>query len=358
MSVCKVKLSDIIPYERNPRRNGKAVDAVAASIKEFGYRGGIKVDKNMVLICGHTRLKALKKLGIESAEVEICDDLSPDQVKAYRLADNSVGAISTFNGTQLKLELGELAKVKFDMTRFNFKPVKLNADTGKVEKDDDFATHREKTWKHDNFDLFLEIPDDEKTDFGFPILKSVDVRPEADEIQQFSEIMAAPEYNLGVHFFIDDYRFERVWQQPEKYTKYLEKHPFVIQPDFSTYTDMPKIMQMWNKYRNHLLAWYWQNICGLDVVPNVMFSDEDSWEWVFDGMPQNSTICISNVGVMQNKEWREAFAVGLTETIKRLSPKRILFYGKIPAGYDFGKIEVMAFKSRSFRRKDAENGKK
>lgn len=63
------------------------------------------------------------------------------------------------------------------------------------------------------------------------------------------------------------------------------------------------IMQMWNKYRNHLLAWYWQNMCWLDVVPNVMFSDEDSWQWVFDGMPQNSTICISNVSVMQNKEW-------------------------------------------------------
>ena len=158
-------------------------------------------------------------------------------------------------------------------------------------------------------------------------------------------------FYVGVHFFIDDYRFERVWQNPERYTQYLEKHPFVVQPDFSTYTDMPKIMQMWNKYRNHLLAWYWQNICGLDVVPNIMFSDEASFEWCFDGMPKRSTICISNVGVMQNKEWREAFAVGLTETIKRLSPTRILFYGTIPGDYDFGDIEVMSFKSRSFRKK-------
>ena len=351
MDICNVKITDIKPYQNNPRRNGKAVAAVAASIEEFGWRSPIVVDKDMVIICGHTRLKAAQKLGLSEVPVHIAKDLTPEQIRAYRLADNAVGAISTFSGTQLKLELGELAKVKFDMSRFNFKPAKLNADTGKVEKDEDFETHREKTWKHDNFDIFIEIPPDEVTELGFPVLKPVDVCPQSAEMQQFSEIMAAPEYDLGVHFFIDDYRFERVWQNPERYTPYLEKHPFVVMPDFSTYTDMPKIMQMWNKYRNHLLAWYWQNICGLDVVPNIMFSDEASFEWCFDGMPKRSTICISNVGVMQNKEWREAFAVGLTETIKRLSPTRILFYGKIPEGYDFGDIGVMSFKSRPFRKK-------
>ena len=351
MLIQNVKITDIHPYERNPRKNNKAVDAVAASIKEFGWRAPIVVDSDMVIVCGHTRLKAAKKLGLKEVPVHIAEDMTPEQIKAFRLADNKVGELATWNGTQLELELGDLAKVNFDMKPFSFEPVNFNFETNKVEKGEDFETHRAKTWKHDNFDIFLEIPPDEVTELGFPILKPVDVKPQASEIQQFSEIMAAPEYNLGVHFFIDDYRFERCWQTPERYTQYLAKHPFVVQPDFSTYTDMPKIMQMWNKYRNHLLAWYWQNIAGLDVVPNVMFSDEASWEWCFDGMPKHSTICISNVGVMQNKEWREAFAVGLTETIKRLSPTRILFYGTIPADYDFGSIEVMAFKSRSFRKK-------
>lgn len=351
MKICSIKITDIKPYKNNPRRNGKAVDAVAASIAEFGWRSPIVVDKDMVVICGHTRLKAAQKLGLSDVPVHIAEDLTQEQIKAFRLADNSVGAISTFNGTQLNLELGDLAKVNFDMTRFNFKPVKLNLSTGKVEKSEDFETHRATTWKHDNFDIFLEIPPDEVTELGFPVLKPVDVCPQSAEMQQFSEIMAAPEYDLGVCFFIDDYRFERVWQNPEKYTPYLEKHPFVIMPDFSTYTDMPKIMQMWNKYRNHLLAWYWQNVCGLSVVPNIMFSDEASFEWCFDGMPKRSTVCISNVGVMQNKEWAQAFKDGLDEVIKRLEPTRILFYGTNPTGYDFGKIEVMAFKSRSFRKK-------
>ena len=167
-------------------------------------------------------------------------------------------------------------------------------------------------------------------------------------MEAFSEILANPDYKAGVHFFVDDYRFERCWQMPEKYAEHLKKHPFIIQPDFSTYTDMPKIMQMWNKYRNHLLAWYWSSM-GIPVVPNVMFSDEASWEWIFDGLPQGGTHCISNVGVMQRKEWREAFAEGLDEAIRRLKPDRILFYGTIPKDYDFGNIEVMAFKSNSFR---------
>ena len=69
----------------------------------------------------------------------------------------------------------------------------------------------------------------------------------------------------------------------------------------------------------------------------------------FASVPQGGTHCISNVGVMQRKEWREAFAEGLDEAIRRLKPDRILFYGTIPKDYDFGNIEVMAFKSNSFR---------
>lgn len=348
MIISEMKVSDLIPYDRNPRKNNKAVDAIAASIQEFGFRSPIIVDKDMVIICGHTRLKAAKKLGLEVVPVHVAENLTPEQVKAYRLADNKVAELAVWDGTRLELELGDLAKVNFDMTKFSFNPVKLDVETGKVEKGEDFATHREKTWKHDNFDLFLYVPEEEKTDMGFPILKPVDVRPSAG-VQPFSEIMAAPDHACGVHFFIDDYRFERVWQQPEKYDKYLEKHPFVIQPDFSTYTDMPKIMQMWNKYRNHMLAWYWQNMCGFDVIPNVMFSDEASWEWVFDGIPTESTICISNVGVMANKEWYADFLTGMEEAIRRLNPSRILFYGKIPKEYDFKGIEVMEFKTNSFR---------
>ena len=351
MNVCDVALNEIKPYERNPRKNRNAVDTVAESIKEFGFKVPLVIDADGVIVCGHTRYLAAKKLKMETVPCIRADDLTPEQIKAFRLADNRVGEISVWDGTRLELELSDLKKLDFDMTRFAFDPIELDLETGKVIKED-FETHREKTWRHDNFNLFLAVPEDEKTEWGFPILPAVDVKPSGG-VQPFSEILAKPDTSCGVHFFVDDYRFARVWQSPEKYTEHLQRHPFLIQPDFSTYTDMPKIMQMWNKWRNHMLAWYWSSL-GMKVVPNVMFSDEASYEWCFDGLPKKSTVCVSNVGVMQRKEWREAFLDGLEVAIERLKPKRILFYGKIPKEYDFGKIEVMEFASTSFRGKREE----
>ena len=107
----------LIPYENNPRNNDKAVEAVAKSIKEFGFKVPIIIDKNNVIVAGHTRLKAAKKLGLKDVPVIVADDLTDDQIKAFRLADNKVGEIATWND---ELLLEELKQIDFDMTMFNF----------------------------------------------------------------------------------------------------------------------------------------------------------------------------------------------------------------------------------------------
>lgn len=107
----------LIPYENNPRNNDKAVEAVANSIKEFGFKVPIIIDKNNVIVAGHTRLKAAKKLGLTDVPVIIADDLNDDQIKAFRLADNKVSEIATWNDDLL---LEELKSINFDMTMFNF----------------------------------------------------------------------------------------------------------------------------------------------------------------------------------------------------------------------------------------------
>src|SRR5436189_5509570 len=91
------KLSEIKPYEKNPRINEAAVDAVAASIKEFGFRVPIVVDADGVIICGHTRLKAAQKLGLGSAPVHVATDLTPAQVKALRIADNKTSELAEWD---------------------------------------------------------------------------------------------------------------------------------------------------------------------------------------------------------------------------------------------------------------------
>jgi len=105
----------IIPYENNPRINDKAVDAVATSLAEFGFRQPIVVDTEGVIVCGHTRWKAAQKLGLAKAPVHVAKDLSPEQIKAYRIADNKSGELAEWDFDILPIELSELQAAGFDM---------------------------------------------------------------------------------------------------------------------------------------------------------------------------------------------------------------------------------------------------
>jgi DNA modification methylase len=108
-------ITSIRPYDKNPRINDPAVDAVAASIKEFGFRQPIVVDEEGVIIVGHTRYKAALKLGLETVPVHVATGLSPAQAKAYRLADNQTATLSHWDDSLLPLELAELQGMDFDL---------------------------------------------------------------------------------------------------------------------------------------------------------------------------------------------------------------------------------------------------
>ena len=112
------KVDYLIPYDNNPRNNDEAVDYVAKSIKEFGFKVPCVVSSDGVLITGHTRLKACKKLGIEAVPCIVADDLTEEQVKAFRLADNKVSEIATWDMDKLDIELGEIPDI--DMSAFGF----------------------------------------------------------------------------------------------------------------------------------------------------------------------------------------------------------------------------------------------
>ena len=120
MKIENISIDKIIPYARNPRNNDQAVSKVKASIKEFGFQQPIVVDKEMVVIVGHTRLKAAIELGMESAPVHIAKDLTPTQVKAYRLADNRVGEEAEWDQELLGLELEDLKLDDFDLELTGF----------------------------------------------------------------------------------------------------------------------------------------------------------------------------------------------------------------------------------------------
>lgn len=118
MNIKMMDVAKLVPYKNNPRVNHEAVEYVANSIKEFGFKVPIVVDGDNVVVTGHTRLLAVKKLGITQVPIVVADDLTGEQVKAFRLADNKVGEIAEWDNDLLLAELEELNEI--DMTLFSF----------------------------------------------------------------------------------------------------------------------------------------------------------------------------------------------------------------------------------------------
>ena len=122
MKIVNKKIDELIPYENNPRYNDEAVEGVAKSIKEFGFKVPIIVDKNNTIVAGHTRYKASLELGLDEVPTIVADDLSEEQIKAFRLADNKVSEKAQWN---LELLDEELKNLNIDMSEFGFENIEL-----------------------------------------------------------------------------------------------------------------------------------------------------------------------------------------------------------------------------------------
>ena len=120
MNIQALPLADIHPYGRNPRKNDEAVKSVAASIREFGFLVPLVIDQNHEIVAGHTRFKAAQTLGMKAVPCVIAEELSEDQIKAFRLADNKVGEMAQWDMDLLPLEL---ADIQMPMTDFGFESI-------------------------------------------------------------------------------------------------------------------------------------------------------------------------------------------------------------------------------------------
>ena len=142
MNVISIPIEDVIPYERNPRHNDGAVDAVARSIQEFGFRQPIVVDERGVIIVGHTRWKAAHKLGLNRVPVHVASELTPEQIRAYRIADNKLGELADWDESLLAEELKELCALSMDLELLGFNQEELDqlfgeeTQVGQTDPDD------------------------------------------------------------------------------------------------------------------------------------------------------------------------------------------------------------------------------
>lgn len=172
----------------------------------------------------------------------------------------------------------------------------------------------------------------ENSKYDIPAILPTYELPEVEEWIGFNYAKSEPNpENKGVHFFVDDYQFERVWNDPVKYVKILSEFKCLLAPDFSPYGDMPLIAQMWNHYRKHWISRYWQ-LNGLVVIPTVRSStDKRSLDWFLEGEPANAIIAYSSMWTTDNTENKdyEINVIEYEQMIKELKPTRILLYGEL-----------------------------
>lgn len=350
MEFVKVKISDILPAEYNPRKELKPDDEefikISNSIDEFGYSEPIIVNKDMTIIGGHQRLNVLKYKGVEEIEVVMLD-LPKNKEKALNIALNKItGYWDMDRLTDLLLDLGndgyDLELTGFDMDEIG----------GLFSEPEEKENARMNTVNHYN----LQIYDETETDgfYQMPVIHNDGFIP--SDLIGFNYAMTSKNKNVGIHCFVDDYQFERLWNRPDEYVDMLSEYECVLSPDFSLYMNMPMAMKIWNVYRSRLLGQYWQSR-GIKVIPTISWAEEDTFTFCFDGIPEKSIVAISTIGVKREDEAFEVWKNGVDAMIQKIKPETILVYGG-QVEYDYGEnIKVIYFDNKVTERMK-KNGKK
>ena len=184
-----------------------------------------------------------------------------------------------------------------------------------------------------NFLNYLNTPEDwEFTgEYDVPVLPKINLKEGTQlqlvEFHEAHKIPSSQRKSKCVHFFLPDSLFERTWSRCNQTSEFLSGFKAVLSPDFSQYTDMPKAMKIWNHYRKMWVSRYWTDR-GIRVIPVACWNDEDSFEYCFDGMPKDSLIAVSSVGVHRDSEASYLFEKGYNKMLEILEPRQVLFYGK------------------------------
>ena len=335
MQIIQKKLADIVPYANNAKKHDETqIKSVAESIKKYGWVQPIVIDGDGVIVIGHCRYEAAKKLKMQTVPCVCVDDLTEEQVKALRIVDNKSNE-SPWDMDLLSDELEEIDLSGFDFDfDFDF-DVDFNVIDREKNKED--TQNKVESILNLNKATFLGVGK-----YDIPQIEPV----HEDEIGEIKEWIGfnymlsdkSPE-GKAVHFFIDDYQFERLWNSPEKYMDKLRRYECVLTPDFSPYADMPLATQIFNHYRKHWVGALMQ-VYGVKVIPTIRASrDERSLGFYLDGEPSGGVVCISSMWTSDN-EAREYFLREYETMRKTLKPEKIYVYGNEVEGLK-GNIEYI-----------------
>ena len=332
MIYTQVELVDIAKlhgYEKNARKHDKkSVEAIAKSIEAFGFNDPVGIWGDNIIVEGHGRVQAAKKLGIKEIPCIRLDHLTDEQRRAYGLAHNKTAEVSDWDYDLLDFEINDLPDFDFEDFGFEIRDAELEHERN-AERTQELVEN------------ILDLGRGTYPGVGLydiPQLMPVYSLPEIKEWIGFNYVLsdAEPE-GKGVHFFVDDYQFERLWRNPEKYVDKLKQYAAVATPDFSPYADMPMVCQLYNHYRKHWVGAYLQ-ANGVTVIPTIRASmDERSLAWYLEGEPAGGIVMISDMWT-KTEDTKAYFMREYTGMLNGLKPKKVFVYGKemeLPGNVEF-----------------------
>lgn len=340
------------PYDKNARLHTDSdVNAIKNSIEQFGFNDPIGIwGKDNTIVEGHGRLIAAKKLGYKEVPIIRLDKLTDDERKAYTLVHNRSAELSQWSTDLLDSELDDLNDL-FDMSDFGFDEIEeFDFNEDEKEENEVAAACQHNVFENLETAIFPQV-----NKYGIPQMKKCNLK--SNKMIRFcdwKDINVEQRKDFIAHFYYDDYKFIQAWREPNKYIDRLKEFKAVISPDFSLYTDFPLTLQILSCYRRQWCGAFWQSK-GIEVIPDVVWGEEKTFEFCFDGIPKFSTVAVSTVGVKNDKDWNNKddnlFMRGYNEMLRRLEPKTILFYGSMIDGMRGNIIRIPSYYESKFRSK-------
>lgn len=335
-----VDISKLKLYKSNSKLHSKKqIEHIKKSIQESGYIAPIEIDENNTIISGEGRFKALKELKYKKIQcLKVTGFKNEDVKKLYIINTNKTNMETGFNYDILYDELDDINLTDLTLDDFGI-------DIDNILKTTYKENERHRT--NDTYNLSLGESDKKTEDFWqMPIIKNENIIP--SELIGFNYAKTSKNKNVGIHFYIDDYQFERIWNNPEKYINILKQYKCILSPDFSLYIDMPMPMKIWNIYRNRKIGAYYQSQ-GIKVIPTLSWGEEETYKFCFKGLEPNGIYSVSTIGVKKNNEALKLWKNGMDEAIRQLKPKMILLYGG-EIDYDFKNIKVKTYENKIIER--------
>lgn len=364
MEIRNIRVQDISPntgqlegLPKNPRFiRDERFDALRKSIEDapemlslrellvFPHKG------KYVAIGGNMRLRACRDIGYAELPCKVLDPGTPvDKLREYAIKDNESFGQYDFGALVDEWDTDELQRWGVELQGFGDEnlPIKFDTDSPEKKIPGEEEKKNERTRTDEKYNITLFDRDDCEGAFDMPRLYRELIIPKS--VIGFNYVKTAEEKSVGVHFFLDDYQFERVWADPVAYCDTLSEFDCVFTPDFSLYDDMPEAMKVWNVYRSRLVGQVMQRF-GMHVIPTVSWSGERSFSYCFDGIEKGGVVAVSTIGT---KNARPVWENGFAEMVRRLEPAKVLLYGSDTYN-DYAK-EVAAESEIYFYKQNFEN---